>query len=186
MTVDELVQRMEAAPIGLAFDTNFLFAANSQTALTDVAEKVNQANERLRPGSKRGPITVYLPALVHAERAYQIRRSRAARAQSFDLSYIRESLEDLGFEFVPFEQPDAEGAVEHLFALYPDDDSWHAAKKSKGSTSATVDWYIAGQAAHRGWLVVTDDGGPEWQGLPKVKRATLLAALDRITAERAP
>ncbi|MCA9663151.1 MAG: hypothetical protein KC486_32755 [Myxococcales bacterium] len=88
-----------------------------------------------------------------------------------------------------------------LAARFGGDGAWQAAKvaaafaelrltdrfdelrKPSARCSATVDWLIGSQAARRGWVLVTDDKGPEFDDLPRVVgHGTLRAALTAMGA----
>ncbi|MEZ4436180.1 MAG: hypothetical protein R3F65_27600 [bacterium] len=180
MTVGELLARIDSGPVSVTFDTNFLRARASFASLSRVSQKIRQANSVLAPNATEPPIQIRISALVHEERVYQLRRQRAKLGLPFRSEVIDEFLEQLGFKIEEFTRADAEGSAEHLFARFADDASWKAAKKSKGSKSATIDWLIAGHAVTRKWLVVTNDGGPEWTGVAKVSRSVWDEALDYI------
>lgn len=180
MTVGELLARIDSGPVSVTFDTNFLRARASFASLSRVSQKIRQANSVLAPNATEPPIRIRISALVHEERVYQLRRQRAKLGLPFRSEVIDEFLEQLGFKIEEFTRVDAEECAKHLFVQFPDDASWEAAKKSKGSTSATIDWFIVGHAVSRKWLVVTNDGGPEWTGLSKVSHVVWDEALDQI------
>ena len=51
-------------------------------------------------------------------------------------------------------------------------------RQSPPRISATVDWFIGGQAAAQGMVLVTDDLGPEFDSVDRTTRAQLRAVLD--------
>src|SRR5205085_7902275 len=93
-----------------------------------------------------------VPALVHAERVAQVRRSHGA---SFDIAVVQAFIDTHNIEVVGFDRGCAERFVQEVCTTYPDADGWHAAKRTKCATRfrvnadagqvcpATVDWFIA-------------------------------------------
>lgn len=85
-----------------------------------------------------------------------------------------------------------------IFQNYPTTKEWHAAKCHNAISHlgllkkaaeipgkhfpATVDWFIAGQARGRGWLLVTRDRGPEFAGLERIGCELLKDALQRLAS----
>lgn len=182
MTVDEADRLLRAEPVMLALDTSAVWG--SRARLVELLLLVSRANDAIASGRGPGFIGVCVSALVHAERTRQLRTDRAKRGLPFSIDEIDRSLAHLGLWVHDFTRRDAEGTSDHIFHLYPSDDAWRRAKQQKGSDSATVDWFIAGHAAARRWLAVTEDTGPEWTGLVRVVGWTVLVrSLKQIIGE---
>lgn len=163
---------LEGAAV-LAVDTNVV----QGRALMDLANQVQAVNHR-RP--KERALGIVVPALVHAERVFQLRRQL-----QFDPARLERAWEQLGSKGVrvePYTEADAEGHGAALAPHYPTDDGWGAAKQAQGgSRPATVDWFIAAQAASRGWLWVSDDRGAEHRWLERrADAATLTQVLKKL------
>jgi hypothetical protein len=172
----------------VALDSNVVYGRR----LLHLADAVN----RLRDGPLRLSIQLVIPALVHAEHLAQERRRRP----DFDPAKVRAALTSKGFgvdgphHIVAFGEEDAEGYGAWSQGLFPTRAAWEEAKRrrcfemlglppaaSNPRCSATVDWFIAAQAEARGWWLVPDDAGPEFQELRRrCSLGTLMAALEAL------
>jgi predicted nucleic acid-binding protein len=75
--------------------------------------------------------------------------------------------------------------------VFPEDERWREAKRmacasalglndpptTKRRCPATVDWYVAAHAVAKGWTIVTEDRGPEWQRIQTISSSALLSSL---------
>lgn len=123
---------------------------------------------------------VVVPALVFAERLFQLRREKK---DAFKLAEIRAWFErhpnTLSVQSLDLDAAaDLAGA---LYARFPDDQAWLGAKRlawqrclgqrireSVGEhrpCGGSVDLYVVGVATPER-PIVTEDGGPEWEGWP--------------------
>ena len=172
--------------VTLAVDTNAVFGRR----LLQLADQVN----RLREPPTAFPVVLVIPALVHAEHLAQVRPKRA----DFSAEVAQAALISKGFgadgphRIAAFNASDAEASAAILARWTLTD--WPLAKQRRcaamlgvplpekaGRCSATVDWFIAAQAEAQGWLLITDDGGPEFQG--HTRRSTynsLMRALEAL------
>lgn len=189
MSPDDLALRLRAGA-ELALDTNAIFGFRTIGTLASLIREANRA----RPDEP--PIRLLVPVLVHAEILHDLRCFLAAKGHSYRPEEVVRDLEGKGVEIVEFAVDDAEGVSAHLYTQHTTEGSWRAAKrlnaiahlgllKEESSipgqrVPATVDWFIAGQALRRGWLLVTADRGPEFRGLTRVQVPALKAALTTI------
>ncbi len=169
MTQQEVAAELRDNPqVTIAFDTNAVWGRN----LFKTVELVKKL-EGL-PGAPRPRLIV--PAIVHAERVLQI---SLEKGPDFDLLKIQQVLQSFGVAVVELNRDDAEGIAEHLGSRLSTREGWAEAKRAavgrtNGNVPATSDFLIAGQAASRDWLLITNDTGTEFTGVP---RCTTLAAV---------
>src|SRR6185436_295044 len=110
---------------------------------------------------------------------------------------------DKGLEIKPFNEAHAAQAAARLAANFPGTADWHAAKRKRcvqclgfreqdvrvqasgKRCGATVDWVIAAHAAEEGWILVTDDTGPDFAGLElKMELGRVEQFLGELAAKR--
>ena len=154
----------------LRLDTNVLWPK----PLHVLAEAAERGHHRLR-----------IPAIVHAERLFQLRRALGAR---FDARHVTTIFEQYA-SVLAVEPLDVAGA-EHLARImgdrHPTEEAWKLAKaravgREDGVAPATVDLYLAGLATPE-IPFVTNDRGREWKGVPQGAVLSLEAALARLAA----
>lgn len=161
----------------LVLDTNALWETR---AVRRLAELVRKCGFRLQ-----------VPALVHAERVAQVRRTHG---ESFDIAVVQSFIDTHHIEVVGFDRACAERFAEDTWRRFPDAEKWHAAKRTKCATRfhvnadagvacpSTVDWFIAYGHKAQGTdrvVLVTNDGGTEFDGddvLPLSKAIELVEA----------
>jgi len=135
---------------------------------------------RLRPLVERCAVhghRVEVPALVHAEYLFQLRRDKGA---GFDPTVVQVFFERYPgvLAVAPLDEGAADALAATLYQRFPTDDSWRAIKRSAwrrclGSTAAedsaskrncgaSVDIYLAGIASPER-PIVTLDRQDEWQ-----------------------
>lgn len=169
-------ERIAAGGAVLALDTNAL------TGFRRLAALCNQVN-LLRKAPEALDLRLCVPAVVHMEVLFDLRQHIGA---AFDADAVLQGLLDKGLTVAPFAEEHAARAAAHLAASFPDNADWQTAKRrrcveclglvrseeaaraissKKKRCGATVDWVIAAHAAHEGWILVTDDPGPEFAGL---------------------
>lgn len=121
---------------------------------------------------------VGVSAQIHLE---QLRRDRTRRGPSFDPAFTEQYLSRVGISIQPLrlDRPTAERWGQRLHERFGSSDAWPQAKlrslRAKLGDGATLsdrapmttDWLVALQVEDDGddALVVTDDGGPEWDAL---------------------
>ncbi|MCA9524931.1 MAG: hypothetical protein KC549_01380 [Myxococcales bacterium] len=178
----------------LALDTNAAWSAARVRRLSTMVRAVN----RLR-GNKA--LLLFAPTLVHAELLHDIRGRLSGEGEVFDPEEVAASLQDMEIEIAAFERADAEGTAEYLHGQHPSGAAWQQAKLEFATRKlslpaevkvaaktfpATVDWFIAGQASARGWLLVTEDGGAEFRGVSRATLEQVEASLRRQREELDP
>ena len=145
-------------------------------------------------------LRIYVPSVVHMEVLFDLRQLRGA---GYDAQTIVQGLLDKGLEIQPFGEQHAEHAAARLGASFPSTADWHAAKRKRclqclglgdrdasisasgKSCGATIDFVIAAHAAHEGWILVTDDRGPDFEGLTlKIKLEHLEKILEGMVEKR--
>lgn len=185
-TVEDLIRAGGAA---LAFDTNALSGPRRLFMLCDLVNQLGKG-----PGAL--VLHLYAPVIAHEEMLLHIRQELRRKGSRYDAGVISDTLNDKGIEVKDFDLEHAEGVAELLEQRFPTPDSWRTAKRERciqclGLTkeqadaapgqrcSATVDWLIAGQALKAGWILVTGDKGPEFQGLDRKITLDQLEALLR-------
>ena len=169
----------------LALDANAVWGSR----LREVVDAVASANTLINHPRH---LQVVVPANVHAEMSFALRRRFG---DSFSDAKISDLLAGWDVAVVDFTRDDAMQSARWLHRQLRGDGAWQLAKKGRiaawlGVESgklpakrvpATVDWYVAGHAAARGWLLVTDDKGLEFDGLDLACRYDdLLVALRRL------
>jgi predicted nucleic acid-binding protein len=171
--MNSLEQRIEAGGAILALDTNAL------TGFQRLADLCNHVN-LLRAPPDPLDIRLCVPSVVHMEVLFDLQQHYGS---TFDAKQVLDGLLTKGLEIKPFAEKHAEQAAARLAANFPQPADWHASKRKRciqclglrenhiqplGSgkrCGATVDWLIAAHAAQEGWILVTNDDGPEFVGL---------------------
>lgn len=182
MDITALVEALRPGA-AVALDSNAVFGKQ----LLSLADVVNQHNVA-HPAARIG---LMIPLVVHAEHlAQEVRRF----GLSFDLKLPLEALRSKGFEdpasphrLVAFEQKDADEYAQWLGTTFPRREDWNRAKRaqcakmlgvqappSSGPCSATSDWLIAAQVRARGWILITQDRGVEFQAVDRKTTARQL------------
>lgn len=165
-------ERITAGGAVLALDTN---ALSGFRRLAGVCNSVNL----LRTAAEPLDIRLCVPSVVHMEVLFDVRQTLKA---AFDPNVVLQGLVDKGLTIEPFDAKHAEHAAERLAESFPRSEDWQAAKRrhcieylglglseervrelaaKKKRCSATIDWVIAAHAAHEGWIMITNDKGPE-------------------------
>ncbi len=178
----ELVIRLSEGA-AVAFDTNVLHQVD---AVIKLAEEVKRANATLEAKGKP-TIHVVIPALCWAELVLHQRHRYSA---DYDETLLQVALIAGAMTVHDFTESDASVVAAYIASAYPAKDLWQKAKLDAMLTRlavtdapgkkvpATVDWYIAGQAMARGWILVTEDKGAEFKGpLVRTSLKSLTTAL---------
>lgn len=188
---DELIR---AGGATIAFDTNAVVGyskAERKVTFGAFFRLCNDA-ERLR-GHRDRPLalTMVIPALVRWEALHDLRVDRGE--QPFDARLVSSALKNKA-KVRAFYEGTAIRASEVLHRWFPSDDLWQAAKRDRltailghapSAAPATIDWAIAAQAEAEGWILVTDDTGPELSRVSRrVRKRELRAIMDALLAER--
>lgn len=194
MTPHDMAGRLRAGGAALAFDTNALFGERS---LFGVCNSVAQYNERLAERALP-PLRLVVSAVAHAEKLFDLKQQFRDR---FDAGVILRGLARKGLAVTAFETRHALETAARLGERCPDSAAWREAKRRRclhclgldaatatpGSgkeCGATVDWLVGGHARAEGAILVTDDKGPEFQGIvERVKLDVLEEALRGLLAE---
>jgi hypothetical protein len=193
VTPQQLEARLREG-VSLALDTNVLYGFRQLGKLDTL---VRRANRTVAPQQ----IRLIVPALVHAEMLHDLRCHITQKGAAYDAGEVARSLGDKTVTIAAFEAEDGEGVSAQIFLHHPDPEDWRDAKRrnalkhlglssmadqiSRKRVPATVDWFIAGHARGRNWLLVTHDNGPEFKGLERVGLEPLKAALTRMGADAA-
>lgn len=170
----------------VAFDTNIL---HQRRTVVEVAEGVKKANASLESAGK-GTICAVIPAICWAE---LVLHQRHEYPEGYDESRIERALIESAMSVEDFTKSDGKAVAGYISGAYPDKVRWQKAKVDSmlsrlaladapgKSVPATVDWYIAGQAMARNWILVTEDSGAEFKGrLERTTLATLKSALRQL------
>lgn len=170
IAADALRRHLEAGG-AVVVDTAAIF--NARRLLTwagDIA--------RMREGGST--VRLVIPALVHAERLYQVRRQHARFDEAMVHAHI-EVLRHAGAVFAPFDVRAAEAMAGALCDRYATDEAWDAARGGSRHRrqSTTVDWFIAAHALPDA-VVVTADAGPEWTWVRCARPDDLTAVLGEL------
>ncbi len=181
-----VVRLSEGASV--AFDTNVLHKAHT---VFEVADAVKKANATLGAAGKP-TIHVVIPALCWAELVLHQRHKFSGR---YDETQLKDALIAGAMTVYDFTESDASSVAAYIAYAYPSKELWQNAKldamlaclavtNAPGKkVPATVDWYIAGHAMARGWILVTEDKGVEFNGpLVRTTLKALEAALDTLGA----
>jgi hypothetical protein len=194
VTRDEIAARLSGGGLKLAFDTNALYFDRRLVALCSDTEVWNERLER----RALPRVQLVVCTVAHAEKLIDLKQIHRDR---FDRGVILRGLTRKGLRIQPFE---AEHALEtgiRLGERYPEEADWHRAKKERYLRSlglsltteapgsgkrcgATVDWLIGAHASAEGCVLVTEDTGPEFDGLTgRVRLEVLEAALGQLLSE---
>ena len=139
--------------------------------------------------------TLVIPALIHAERVFQLRRLHGT---TFNATVIQSWFQSYAGVVViePLDVPAAESVASALHARYPVDADWRQAKcvayhRCAGTQppagagarrcGAPLDLYVAALASPQR-PVITEDHGPEWGGAPEGSVLRYEEALLRLQA----
>lgn len=177
----------------LALDTNAVIGFRR---LQNLCNLVNLLRSPPEPLDYR----IYVPSVVHMEVLFDLRQLRGA---SYEPREVVQGLLDKGLEIQPFGEQHAEHAAARLGESFPTSADWHAAKRTRciqclglnersvsisgsgKSCGATIDLVIAAHAAYEGWILVTNDRGPDFAGLTlKIKLDQLEKILEEIVGRR--
>jgi hypothetical protein len=195
VNAEQCSQLLRAGGAKFSFDTN---ALHGDKRLTDLCDDVARWNVRLE---QRGLLTVQLAvcAVAHAEKLFDLKQKHRA---DFDPKIIIEGLQSKGLLIEPFEVEHALETANRLGLLYDSSQKWRHAKRERcrqclGLASnldvpgtgkqcgATVDWLIGAHAHAQGYILVTDDRGPEMQGLERINLDALVEAVRQVLSEPA-
>lgn len=154
---------------------------------SSVARKPRTLRELASGLERRGEGPLIVPALVHTEMCFHLRRRLGDR---FDGAAVTNALDGVAI-VEPFDREAAERGAEKLAGWHGSDEDWLIAKRaacahalavdapadSARRCPATVDWYVACHAAAQGWVIITDDDGPEWRHVERIRSSELLEQL---------
>lgn len=139
-------------------DTNVLWQRREISRLAKVAR---DRNHRLE-----------MSALVHAERLAQLRR----QIPSFDPAFFDEFVRTHDIRVVPFDRAAAEHCASILAGRYVSDQHWSDARRRRcvlrlrvedpggRPCPSTVDWFLHPELHGVDAVLVTNDGGAEFEG----------------------
>lgn len=136
---------------------------------------------------------LWVPALIHAERLFQLRREKGS---AFNMVEIKTWFDTYGdvVKIQNLDQQLAESISVTLHSRFPDHDAWRKIKRTAyrramgveapensgtRSCGAPLDLYIAALATPTA-PVVTQDKGPEWDDAPPGAVISLKEALARL------
>lgn len=142
--------------------------------------------ERLTRAARARNHRVEVPALVHAERIAQVRRQKKAE---FDQAFIDAFVLTHNIQIVPFDRAAAELCASILAERYRSDQEWSDARRDRcmlrlrvedpggRPCPATVDWFLHPRLHGTDAVLVTHDGGTEFEevGTVTLSRAIELA-----------
>lgn len=144
---------------------------------TNVLWKMQKLVQLARAARQHGH-RIEIPALVHAERMAQLRREKGA---GFDPGVIEAFMMTHGLTVAAFDKEVAERCAQSLADRYSSPERWHAARRRRcesrfqlaqanagSSCPATVDWYLSASYGAAPFVLVTLDGGPEFEGVATV------------------
>jgi hypothetical protein len=186
MTDAEMASLLRGGTAVLALDTNVITCPRKDGRLSfnpflDICDLVDRIGS-----TPTGPrIRVVVPASVHFEVLHDLRLSKGS---SFNLELVRNPLKSKGVDVLAFDEESAELASGELAQWCADSEVWRQRKKqhclsalgladAPGHGLATIDWLLATEAEARGWLLVTDDQGPEFADVDRKVKRTRLAGL---------
>jgi predicted nucleic acid-binding protein len=192
LSVADLVGRLKNQPLSLAFDTNAVFRHRRFFAVCDAVSQLNED----RPSD---PVRLSLCAVVYGEKLHDMRCEHDSAVRGpFDEAAILRVLAQKKVEVCAFAREHAAQMSALLYDRYPDQASWHAAKRAlyiqrlgaqhldaqipgRQRCSATSDWLVAAHAALVRSVLVTTDQGTEFQDLAdRAKLADLEQALQQL------
>lgn len=202
MTEDEVVAYLEGKTAGmdgrsptLAFDTNAIFGNTGRDAGFELINAINRANAERGDAPEVG--LVVSSVVLHEK----IRQMRQRYLGEFDDTQPLRFLREKHITVEAFDHSHALKVASRIQGLYPTKEDWWTFKKAsclnclkveESATSetgeacgATVDWLIVGHADAMGYLLVSDDRGPEFDAVTlRAKRDVTLAAAKRVLAAR--
>jgi hypothetical protein len=180
----------------LAFDTNAIFGNSPGDSGIQILNNINRANQ-LRGASP--VIGLVVSATVLHEK---IRQMAQRFGEKFDHEVPMQFVRGKEITVESFDEAQAIAVAKRLHRLYPKSEDWRAFKKRRclecvglradtpasGSgeqCGATIDWLVVGHAEAQGYLLVSNDRGPEFAEV--TLRATIdvvLAASERVLRDR--
>ena len=187
----------QPADLTLAFDTNAIFGNSRSDPFVTLCDEINLVNSLL-DGRK---IRTVISAPVYVEKLHDMRQGFGT---GFDPEEVGRFLASKGVEVL-----DLTGAhAQHLGALlgekFPSSADWHGFKRRRclqclglsqnhqatgtgKNCGATVDWLVAGHAHAEGFVLVTDDKGPEFDVVQrKARLETVVDSLEDLRASLRP
>jgi hypothetical protein len=189
----DILAELRGGGVKFAFDTNALSGKRRLGALCMRVKHWNvQLTARTLPEVK-----LFVCTVAHFEELFHIKKSKG---DLFDNQVILDGLDSLGIAVQPFSVEHALSTAMWLGARHPTSEAWRNAKKERymrglglvpgkdraegAHCSTTVDWLIAGHAQAERCVLVTDDEGPEFEGLvDKVRLGELEVALQQLLSE---
>lgn len=180
----------------LAFDTNTIFGNTKSDPGVELIDAINRANQR-RGGAPE--VGLVVPSVVLHEKIRQMAQRFGGR---FDVEQPRGFLRAKNLRVESFGESHAIQVALRLQQRFPTHGDWRAFKKRRclqglglpvgtflsrdgSDCGATVDWLIVGHAEADGYLLVTNDSGPEFAAVTlRASLPTTLAAAQRLVSVR--
>lgn len=178
---------LEARTPTLALDTNAIFGRSGGLDLLDA---INRANEARGDAPE---IRLVLSSVVWCEKLRQMGERFGAR---FDPSLPLDIAHEKKVVIEPFDGEHAKVVAQRLAERFPSRQAWADAKRARylralglaadtptrdgTHCSGTIDWLVVGHAEAMGYLLVSDDGGPEFDGV--TRRCTYAVASEAARA----
>jgi hypothetical protein len=194
MTESELLALLsDRVEVVLAFDTNAIFGNHVGDPFIQLCNAINRLNQIRDPRR----IHKVIAAPVYVEKVHDLRQKKG---HDYDHQKIQQFLEEKVIEVMPFLRTHADHVAGLLGELYPTTENWHEFKRQRCLSclrlpddlahkatgngkhcGATIDWLVAGHADAEGHVLITDDGGPEFQSVRrKVKLETVVKVVDEV------
>jgi len=158
-------QASRLAPTGFVFDTNVLYRPGELVEICRLA--------RAAPYSLR----LVVPTICYGER---VRFLRQEYRDNFDEAEVWDFIRTNDLEVLHLALAHADTFADKVSREYPTNEDWQEAKRAlckrclgldtadvgtspSHDCGATVDWFIAATAAAEGFVLVSDDKGPEFE-----------------------
>ncbi len=168
MNKEQLIALFQNRKLKIAFDTNALF---NVTRFFNICDTIDRLNKEFQFEFK-----IIIPTLAHFEKLYDLRQEKQ---EQYCYQQIMDILEEKQVHIMSFEPIHAEAVAELLYTRYPTKEKWLQAKIERCANclatereipigkntkcSATIDWLIAGYAVAESCLLITCDGGIEFE-----------------------
>jgi len=191
MKPNEVYQLLCQGKLTFAFDTNAVFGHHQ---FWRVCNKINQLNDKYHY-----EFNLTVSALVHTEKLFDLKQGLK---EKYNLEIVTQALISKRVSVKPFEVHHAEATASLIGEQFITNDNWHQFKRQqcidclglqtredipgKGKKcGATVDWFIVGHAYCEDYLLISQDGGEEFNGIyKKTDLESLEAAVDQLTQKR--
>lgn len=189
MTAEELAKELRGANPRIACDSSAVWGSQRGDGANFTSAWIHLRKWRYVHLPEH-ETSFFVPAAVWAEKLVQ---SRHKHGPGFQVEKVSDFLKSAGGVVAEFTSKDGQAMAGWLAMLFPSDQEWQSAKRNrilrsqgaeaKSDCPATVDWLIAGHAQARGWTLITNDSGVEFQDVRRASVDVFRCAVELVVGE---